>query len=993
MIFDRFSPRDLAKAMRKTKNEDYLMHYGMPRRSGRYPWGSGEDPYQRTGDLISRAEKLTGVKYGSQNSKTSINLKDDDSVDEFLRAVSEKQKTKGFTFTDPETNKTYTGNTAIAKSMGMSTGSFRDQLSIAKAQREARNLATAKSMREHGATYNDISQKLDMPESSVRALLGKKHDSATKASRATADFLEKQADEKGIIDIGDGVEKELGITKEKLSKAIALAQLDGYEKYGGRVPQVTNPNSAQQTTFMCLAKPGTPHSAVYDFQNIKPINDYVSNDGGDTYDKKWVFPKSMDSKRLAIRYGDEGGVEKDGVIELRRGVPDLDLGGSHYAQVRILVDGDRYLKGMAVYSDNLPDGVDVLFNTNKPSGTPMRKVLKPVKTDKDGNVDQTNPFGSLIKEGVYDPKEPSSKNGGQSYYYDKNGKKQLSLINKRSDEGDWGEWSKQLPSQFLAKQKKELIQKQLKMSEEDKDIEYKEIMSITNPTVKKNMLMSFAQDCDKAAVNLKAAALPRQSYKVILPVPSLKDNEVFAPQYHDGETVALIRFPHGGTFEIPILKVNNKNKEASSTITKQAVDAIGINAKNAGILSGADFDGDTVLVIPCNSTFSKVKITSKKPLAGLAGFEPKMQYGADDVKTDSNGNEHYYRNGHEFKIMRNTQTEMGKVSNLITDMTIKGATPDELARAVRHSMVVIDAAKHKLDYQSSYEENGIAALKEKYQKHIKDDGNVGYGAGTILSRAKGQVSVPKRQGTPRINPETGELIYKTSDRLYYTDPKTGKQKMRTQQSSQMMETPDARTLSSGHPVEELYANYANHMKSLANAARKEYVSTGTLTYNPDAAKKYAKEVDHLKSQLLIAELNKPRERQAQFIANSVIKKMKDEDEEFASNRKEVKKQAQKELVKARASVGAKRHPIDISDKEFEAIQAGAIHDSELEKILKYADKDRVRDLALPKPSASLTRAKENKAKQMAANDYTLQEIADSLGVSTSTVSKYLNGKM
>ena len=52
--------------------------------------------------------------------------------------------------------------------------------------------------------------------------------------------------------------------------------------------------------------------------------------------------------------------------------------------------------------------------------------------------------------------------------------------------------------------------------------------------------------------------------------------------------------------------------------------------------------------------------------------------------------------GQKIKIMKNTQTEMGKISNLITDMTLKGATQDELARAVRHSMVVIDAEKHMI---------------------------------------------------------------------------------------------------------------------------------------------------------------------------------------------------------------------------------------------------------------------------------------------------------
>ena len=37
---------------------DILQHYGTPRRSGRYPWGSGENPYQRTGDFISRVNKM-----------------------------------------------------------------------------------------------------------------------------------------------------------------------------------------------------------------------------------------------------------------------------------------------------------------------------------------------------------------------------------------------------------------------------------------------------------------------------------------------------------------------------------------------------------------------------------------------------------------------------------------------------------------------------------------------------------------------------------------------------------------------------------------------------------------------------------------------------------------------------------------------------------------------------------------------------------------------
>lgn len=38
--------------------EDILMHYGVKRRSGRYPWGSGDNPYQHGGDFLSRVEEL-----------------------------------------------------------------------------------------------------------------------------------------------------------------------------------------------------------------------------------------------------------------------------------------------------------------------------------------------------------------------------------------------------------------------------------------------------------------------------------------------------------------------------------------------------------------------------------------------------------------------------------------------------------------------------------------------------------------------------------------------------------------------------------------------------------------------------------------------------------------------------------------------------------------------------------------------------------------------
>ncbi len=902
------------------KQDNVLMHYGTPRHSGRYPWGSGDNPYQHSGDFLSRVDEL---------------------------------RKQGFTFTDKD-GKTWSGDSAIAKSMGLTTTQFRTQLGLAKDERRSDDVAKVKRLREEGKTLKEIADEMGFQnDSSVRSLLNESSEARMNQARQTADFLKQQIAEKGMIDVGTGVERELGISREKLNQALYMLELEGYPVYGGGVPQVTN--QGQQTNLKVLCPPGTEHKDIYNFGDIHSVKDYVSYDDGETFKPGFVYPESMDSSRLKIRYAEDGGLQRDGTVELRRGVADLDLGESHYAQVRILVDGKKYIKGMAFYGDDkdFPDGVDVIFNTNKKKGTPVGDVLKTIKDDPD------NPFGSLIKE-----------HGGQSYYIDKDGKQKLSLINKRAEEGDWGEWSDHLPSQFLSKQSMTLIKKQLGLAAADKVAEFDEICALTNPTVKKALLASFADDCDSAAVHLQAAALPRQKYQVILPITSMKDTEVYAPNYKDGETVALIRYPHGGTFEIPILKVNNKQSEAKR-ILGNALDAIGINSKVAERLSGADFDGDTVMVIP---TGGKTKITSTHPLKGLEGFDPKLEYGGKPEGT--------------FKQMKNTQTEMGKISNLITDMTLKGATEPELARAVRHSMVVIDAEKHHLDYKQSEKDNGIAALKKKYQGYVTEDGEEKGGASTLISRAKSEVSVPKRKGSPKTDPDTGEQVWKVDEDRFYTDPKTGKTVERRQKSTQMAETKDPYKLSSGTPQEEAYAAYASQMKSLANQARKEILTTGKITYSASAKETYQKEVASLSSKLNIALKNAPRERQAQVMANSTVAAKKKDNP--GMTKEEIKKAGQQALSAARAIVGAKRTPIVITDREWQAIQAGAISENKLTQIINHADIDVLRSYATPRATTTLSTAKVNKISSMNASGYTTAEIAEALGVSTSTVRKYLS---
>lgn len=967
-------------------DEKTLAHYGMPRRSGRYPWGSGKDPRQRNRDFLNRVEDL---------------------------------KKQDWTET-PEN---------IKKEFGLTTTQYRMEKAICKDERRMLEVDRAKSLQKDGLGATEIGRIMGKSESSVRSLLNKDSEARTRQARNTADFLKKVVDEHGMVDIGTSAELQLRISKEKLNQALYLLEREGYPIYKGGIPQVTNPG--QQTNQKVICKPGTPHKDIYQYDKVHTLfeENYISRDGGDTFEKKFHYPASLDSKRIMIRYREDGGNAKDGVIELRRGVDDLSLGERRYAQVRILVDNDRYMKGMAVYSDNIPDGIDVIFNTNKSKDIPMRDVLKPIKNDPD------NPFGSTIKD---------AEQGGQYWYTDKKtGKKKLGLINKARDEGDWSEWKDALPSQFLSKQSMTLARKQLDLAKKDKYAEFDEINSLTNPTVKKHLLEKFADECDSAAKDLKAAALPGQKYHVILPVNSLKETEVYAPNYKDGSKIALIRYPHGGTFEIPILTVNNKHAPAKKLIGTNAIDAIGINSKVAERLSGADFDGDTVMCIPTHDRKGKVKITSTSPLKGLEGFDPKMEYPE--------------RPGMRYLSKKAKQTEMGVISNLITDMTLANASEDELARAVRHSMVVIDAEKHKLDYKKSEIDNGIEALNKKYRRYIDENGNerVSKGASTIISRAKGQATVDKRQGAPRINqkgkewydpskPE-GALIYRKADDLYQpvrktnkdtgeiiltttdgkkitykaddkiaramydpvkvVNPKTGdvsftnkagsityKTRKRTQKSTKMAKTDDAMTLVSAarHPMELLYADYANSMKSLANRARKEMVYTKKIAYSSNAKKIYQKEVDSLNEKLNNALLNAPKERAALRRANAEInRKLKDNPD---MDKDEIKKASQRAITKARDEVGSvsrRDRNITITDKEWEAIQAGAISEATLKKILNNADVERLRELATPRTKKELSSAQISRIRALNTSNYTLEQIAKKMGVSTSTVAKYL----
>lgn len=876
---------------------DELYHYGIKRRSGRYPWGSGAKKSRNASDFLSTVDVLE---------KDGFN---------------EKQ---------------------IAEYFGLQTKQLRAYKSNAHNEVRAAKAAMALRLKDKGYSNSEIGRRMGINESSVRSLLDPAISMRKNASTNTAEMLEKEIASKKYIDVGGGVENQIGVSRNTLDNAVEQLRAKGYTYHYLKVEQL---GTGKFTSIKVLAAPDVTYKEVKDNQAKVTSPGFYSEDLGQTV-VGIKPPSSISSKRILVNYGDQGGSDKDGVIELRRGVKDLDLGAARYAQVRVAVDGTHYLKGMAMYSDDIPKGYDVIFNTNKNSSTPKLDVFKKMKDDPE------NPFGATIR---------------QKTYIGKDGKEHLSALNIVNEEGDWNTWKKTLSSQMLSKQSTALAKKQLKLAYDIKKEEFDEICSLKNPVIKKCLLDKFADNCDSSAVHLKAAGLPRQASKVILPFPEMKDSEIYAPSYRNGEKVVLIRYPHGGTFEIPELVVNNKSNKKAKGLIGNAQDAVGINPRVAERLSGADFDGDTVLVIPVG----KVKIKTSAPLKGLKNFDPKVAYpGYPGMPKPGEKGSGFDKQG-----------KMGDISNLITDMTIKGAPADDIAAAVRHSMVVIDAEKHNLNWRQSYLDNGIANLKAKYQ------GASNAGASTLISRAKGDKRVPKRKDGYKVDPETGRKIFTETGETY---EKNGKQVVRLQKSSKMYETEDAYSLSSGTAMENTYADHANKLKALANSARKTSLTTKPIPYSPEAKAKYRQEVDSLNAKLNIALKNRPLERKAQLLANERVKLVRQNNPDM--DKDDIKKLKNQALTQARLQTGAskKARLVDITDREWEAIQSGAISTNKLSQIIQNSDLDILKQRSMPRESRGISDAKRARANMLESNGYTLAEIADSLGVSTSTISKVLN---
>jgi structural protein len=944
--------------------EIILKHYGVKRKSGRYPW----DP--------------------------SLHLPKN------YKFIEDRDEMKKRGLSDNE----------IAKQMGLSTTVYRSKVTIAKEELKQYNMQRISKLQSEGMIIDDIAKTIGTTGQTVRNYLDeiKNPNKSARAQRvqteAVADTLEAAVKRSKYIDVGKGVEIQMGISKEKLKSGLnALVESGEYEVHNLRIAQVTDKNNS--TPVKVLTKKGVERSEIYkNMDKVRPVEEFAINGDARMF-QQMERPKSIGWDRVHIRYaipeGQKGhgtnddGAMMDGAMFLRPGVKDLNLGKASYAQVRIAVGDTHYLKGMALYGTEemfkgIPKGTDIIFNTNKTANKTPQEVLKELKKNPEGGapIDGPNPFGATVKRQntLVDSKgNPVYKPGVKDRFGNK--VPQIGSVNIVNEEGDWGSWSKALSAQFLSKQPTTVVHERLKATMKQVQDEYESIQKVTNPVIKKQLMESFVSDLESKQVHMKAAAPKGFQGHVILPVPDMKENEVYAPNYKNGEKVVLIRYPHGGRFEIPELTVNN-NSVARKMISKDSPDAIGIHPKVASKMSGADFDGDTAYVIPNN----KGKFKSRDSLKELKNFDPNMYADKPGKFTPI--------------TKRYQQTLMGVVSNLITDMTLQGAPSNEIARAVKHSMVVIDAEKHKLNYKRSAEENGIDALMKRYMTHVD---KVKYGdlerynpktrrvdkvidpdklkkdltpgkeytsASTIISRHKQsvitdgyQVEVPdpksKSGGTKMVwrNKKETYLVNMVKDANVFLGPNATK-------------------------TEHHYADYINELKTFKNKVDSEMSGIKMPARDPKAAKIYAEEVLSMKDKVNQVKINRIKERQAQRMAEVSSKaEIARRSEDEVLKKDEISRIKQQALNKARSMVGAERTPVTITDDEWDAVQSNAVSGTLLKELVSFMDDSQLKSLATPRANKQMTEARKSKAKALLANGYTISQVAEALGVSSSTIGK------
>ena len=232
-----------------------LAHIGVKRKSGRYPWGSGEEPYQHEAGFLQAVQDMR--KSG----------------------MSEKE---------------------IATFHGMSTGELRAMKTAALESVKAAKVAEAVRLKEKGLSNVAIGERMGLNESSVRALLKPAAEAKRGVLEATQKTLAEAVAKKGPIDIGTGVEAHMGISREKLNAAVAQLQAQGYKVYYTKVEQL---GTGKETSIKALVPPGLTYKEFAEnAHKLGSVYSY-SPDKGHTFLGMTEKPVNVDLKRVQVLEG------------------------------------------------------------------------------------------------------------------------------------------------------------------------------------------------------------------------------------------------------------------------------------------------------------------------------------------------------------------------------------------------------------------------------------------------------------------------------------------------------------------------------------------------------------------------------------------------------------------------------------------------------------------------------------------------------------------
>ena len=203
-----------------------FMHEGVKRRSGRYEWGSGENPYQHEPWYNPGSNPKETVKKLKENGLTNSQ------ISEILKneGLNEKQ---------------------ASSAMEIKTTQYRNYIKIAREKKLAQDRTTAEQLKSRGWSNVAIAERMKVSEGTVRNLLKPGVEEKANIINNTSTMLKESLNKTGYLDVGLGSERYFGISRDRLRASLQQLKEEGYKIY---YIEQTQQGTGKKTNTMVLSK-------------------------------------------------------------------------------------------------------------------------------------------------------------------------------------------------------------------------------------------------------------------------------------------------------------------------------------------------------------------------------------------------------------------------------------------------------------------------------------------------------------------------------------------------------------------------------------------------------------------------------------------------------------------------------------------------------------------------------------------------------------------